>query len=79
MNAKFLQAMPDDLDKRIRELAQKKGMNRTALINQVMSEYVGMSDLQTANATIEKIELLKRLKSKLEKINEELREEEKED
>jgi predicted DNA-binding protein len=44
MNARFSQSMPDELEKRIAKLAKEKKMSKTAFINQVMADYVGMTD-----------------------------------
>ncbi len=41
MNARFTQAMPDDLNQRLEEIADTKGMTKTALINMLTSDYVG--------------------------------------
>jgi predicted DNA-binding protein len=53
--------MPDELEKRIRSLAKEKGMNRTAFINQVMADYVGISDTPGFyNEIIRRIEVLEK-------------------
>lgn len=33
--------MPDDLNQKLEEIAEKKGMTKTALINMIASDYVG--------------------------------------
>ncbi len=41
LNARFTQAMPDDLNQRLEKIAEQKGMTKTALINMLASDYVG--------------------------------------
>ncbi len=41
MNARFSQSMPDDLNDKIEKMASDRGMTKNALINMVMSDYMG--------------------------------------
>lgn len=40
LNARFSQTMPDELNQKLEEIAEKKGMTKTALINMIASDYV---------------------------------------
>jgi predicted DNA-binding protein len=61
LNARFTQAMPDELNEKIEKLAEKKGMTKTALINMVMADFIGyfespMSYYAEIKKRIERIE-----------------------
>ncbi len=52
--------MPDDLNEKIEKMAEKRGMTKNALINMVMSDYMGYFEnpgfFEEVRKRIEKIE-----------------------
>ncbi|GHT33350.1 hypothetical protein FACS1894214_5180 [Planctomycetales bacterium] len=41
LSARFTLTLPDDLDAKVEEVAEQKGMTKTGLINLIMSDYIG--------------------------------------